>query len=137
MEINDIVNDVTKLATEKGFWKDYDRCLTDEGKRAFISQKLMLVVSELSEALEALREDHRSQSPEVVENAMRDPKNESLESFKELFEERVKNSFEDELADAVIRIADLAGKLNINLDWHIQRKMEYNGTRPYKHGKNF
>lgn len=42
-----------------------------------------------------------------------------------------------ELADAVIRIADLCGHLGINLDAVIAEKMAYNAGRPYKHGKRF
>ena len=42
-----------------------------------------------------------------------------------------------ELADAVIRIADLCGHLNIDLRAAIAEKMEYNMSRPYKHGKQF
>lgn len=40
-----------------------------------------------------------------------------------------------ELADAVIRIADLCGHLGIDLDAVIEEKMAYNADRPYKHGK--
>ena len=42
-----------------------------------------------------------------------------------------------ELADAVIRIADLCGYLGIDLDAVISEKMAYNETRPFKHGKRF
>lgn len=42
-----------------------------------------------------------------------------------------------ELADAVIRIADLAGALGIDLDAAIVEKMAFNENRPYKHGKKF
>lgn len=42
-----------------------------------------------------------------------------------------------ELADAVIRIADLCGHLGIDLDAVIAEKMAYNAGRPYKHGKRF
>ena len=42
-----------------------------------------------------------------------------------------------ELADAVIRIADLAGALGIDLDRAIAEKMAFNEKRPYKHGKKF
>lgn len=42
-----------------------------------------------------------------------------------------------ELADAVIRIADLCGHLGIDLEAAIALKMEYNETRPFKHGKQF
>ena len=42
-----------------------------------------------------------------------------------------------ELADAVIRIADLCGHLGIDLEAAIALKMDYNETRPFKHGKRF
>lgn len=42
-----------------------------------------------------------------------------------------------ELADAVIRIADLCGHMGIDLDAAIALKMEYNEGRPFKHGKLF
>lgn len=42
-----------------------------------------------------------------------------------------------ELADAVIRIADLCGWMDIDLEAVIREKMRYNATRPYKHGKKF
>ncbi len=40
-----------------------------------------------------------------------------------------------ELADAVIRIADLAEALEIDLETLIQLKHRYNVNRPHKHGK--
>lgn len=40
----------------------------------------------------------------------------------------------EELADACIRIFDLCGSLNLNLEKAILEKMEFNKTRPYKHG---
>ena len=40
-----------------------------------------------------------------------------------------------ELADAIIRICDTCGQYGIDLDRAIRLKMEYNKTRPYKHGK--
>lgn len=45
--------------------------------------------------------------------------------------------FAVELADAAILIANLCGRLGISLDAVIRAKMEYNATRPYKHGKKF
>lgn len=42
-----------------------------------------------------------------------------------------------ELADAVIRIADLCGHLGIDLGEALELKMKYNEGRPYKHGKQF
>jgi NTP pyrophosphatase (non-canonical NTP hydrolase) len=40
-----------------------------------------------------------------------------------------------ELADVIIRICDTCGQYGIDLDRAIRLKMEYNKTRPYKHGK--
>ena len=42
-----------------------------------------------------------------------------------------------ELADAVIRIADLCGHMGIDLESAVALKMEYNEGRPFKHGKLF
>lgn len=42
-----------------------------------------------------------------------------------------------ELADAVIRIADLCGHLEIDLEEVIETKIAYNEGHPYKHGKKF
>ena len=40
-----------------------------------------------------------------------------------------------ELADTVIRIADLCEALELDLENAIRQKHEFNKTRPYKHGK--
>lgn len=37
----------------------------------------------------------------------------------------------------VIRVFDLCGHLDINLENHILRKLEYNRGRPEKHGKKY
>ena len=39
-----------------------------------------------------------------------------------------------ELADAVIRIADYFGLNGWDLDNIVRQKMDYNATRPYRHG---
>lgn len=48
-----------------------------------------------------------------------------------------RENFKEELADVVIRIADLCGGLDINLGEEIEKKMKKNIDRPYKHGKTF
>ncbi len=85
----------------------------------------MLVVTELSEACEADREGNYCRVVDITEL----PK----EGFKSL----VKDTFEDELADVVIRVADLAGSLNIDLESHVKAKLKYNETRKMKHGKKY
>ena len=56
---------------------------------------------------------------------------------KQTFEHHVKDTFEDELADAVIRILDLCGAKGIDIEKHIELKMKYNETRERMHGKKY
>jgi len=43
----------------------------------------------------------------------------------------------EELADCLIRIFDYCEARGIDLESALKRKMEYNRTRPYRHGKLF
>ena len=57
----------------------------------------------------------------------------------ELFEldgESIKGSaYAEELADVIIMSFSVAGKLGLDIDAAIRKKMEVNKNRPYKHGK--
>ena len=104
----------------------------------------MLVVSELAEALEALRKDHYADKAAVKDlyndieiNKYEDEFNIMSGPWKAGFEANIKSSFEDEIADVAIRLFDLCGGLNIDLQKHIELKMMYNSMRGYKHGKKF
>lgn len=133
MEINQTAELVHNTAKEKGFW---------EGPRN-TGELLMLVTSELSEALEADRKNRYADKATFVErfaqvtNSYTNKETDSTEDFKRLFELQIKDTFEDELADALIRILDIAASRGIDLEWHIQQKMRYNATRGYKHGKKY
>jgi len=94
MNIKELINESHKIAREKGFW--------DEERPT--SEKLMLIVTEVSEACEADRKGDQE-------------------------------SFKRELADVFIRLADLCGKHNIDIESYIIRKMKINKDRPYKHNK--
>jgi NTP pyrophosphatase (non-canonical NTP hydrolase) len=76
-------------------------------------EKIALIMSELGEAVEELRTNneafyYKAGKPEGVLT---------------------------ELADAVIRIADMCGYRGWDLEDAIIKKMKYNETRPHKHGK--
>ena len=45
------------------------------------------------------------------------------------------SAFCDELADVIIASLSVAGKLGIDIDAAVRRKMEINKGRPWKHGK--
>lgn len=87
-----------------------------------LGEMLALIHSEISEALEADRKDHYSVCGTLAKHL------ESGGSFTEGFEKYVKNTFEDEIADAIIRLLDLAKFKGIDIDWHIQQKLNYNMT---------
>lgn len=78
-----------------------------------VGTKLMLMVSELAEALETLR-DHGAQS---------------------IIEGRGEDNFMEELADAEIRIKDAAHMVGQSLGQAEMAKVEKNRDRPYKHGR--
>lgn len=98
---------------------------------------IALIHSELSEALEADRENNHCNLDDSELKKLESMVTQEPLRFKEEFEMDVKNSFEDELADAVIRIFDLAAYQEIDLGKHICLKLLYNETRPYKHGKKY
>lgn len=91
------------LAKDKGFWDHEFNC----------GEKIALIHSEISEALEAYRD-----------NLMDD----KLPEY---------SGLTVELADAVIRIMDLAGRMQLPIAEALVEKLEYNKTRPHKHGKKF
>ncbi len=104
-----------------------------------VGEMLMLVVSELSEALEADRKRNYSCDTHTswLKMYANRPTEDDGDTFDMIFAEEVKDTFEDEIADALIRILDLAGYLNIDLEAHVLAKMRYNEGRPYKHGKKY
>lgn len=91
----DLIKQVQKNSKDKGF---YDVEVSDE-------QKLMLIISEVAEAVEADREGRLARPMPEDWQTLND------EDFKMTFLSHVKDSLEDELADAVIRMMD-SGYLN-------------------------
>ncbi|APQ97624.1 MazG nucleotide pyrophosphohydrolase domain-containing protein [Clostridium botulinum] len=71
LKIKEMVNDAHRNAIDHGFWEEEQNIITkmcvkefeDEEikavKRAFMCQRLMLIVSEVSEAVNALRKDDK------------------------------------------------------------------------------
>lgn len=96
-----------RIATEHGFWTP---------ERSSLYEKIALAHSELSEALEELRAGH--DPAEVYFRADGKPE-----------------GFGVELADTVIRIADMAYHNNIPLWDLIIMKQGFNAGRPFMHGK--
>lgn len=123
MEIKTLVAKAHENAVKHGFW---------EPPLSF-GTAIALIHSELSEALE----EERNGNPFICTPQ---DETECLMYGKESlckYRSRKPEGVAVELADAVIRIADLCGHLEIDLEEVIEIKMAYNEGRPYKHGKKF
>lgn len=111
MTINELIETAHADAKAKGFW--------DEPRNT--GELLMLIVSECGEALEAHRKGKRCkginsiQWPQDITSSSKELDGSEF-CYKDLFEVHVKDTFEDELADIVIRIADLLGSLEYAWD---------------------
>ena len=150
MNINELIKQAHDNAVNKGFYdchickgdgiidtgESYDPCprcdCSGRDKNKNIGELLMLVVSELGEALETTRRENTFALMEMFQSDI-----DADFDFESTYFTYVKNSFEAEIADTVIRIFDLCGYLNIDLEKHIELKMKYNETREYKHGKRY
>ena len=116
---------VYKANAAKGFWD----------KERNVGELLMLVTSELGEALEAQRKGRAADIEAFYKEVTTTYQDES--SVTKAFEKHITDTFEDEIADAVIRLFDMCGGLGIDLGWHIENKLMYNAQRPKLHGKKF
>ena len=137
--INDLSKSIYKHNSEVGWWDDLEKLrsemenvldfIDDEDHKSevlnsintsinlIITQKLALIHSEISEALEGLREDLQD---------------DHLPQY---------HMFVVELADALIRILDLAGAFNIPIGNIMMEKWDYNTkrvdhTREHRSGTN-
>lgn len=104
----------------KGFW-DTERN---------VGELLMLITSELGEAMEAHRKG-KFANWEAYNAADKNDLAQEMASF----QTHIKDTFEDEIADAVIRLLDLAAGLGIDLEKQLNAKVKYNESRPRLHGK--
>jgi NTP pyrophosphatase (non-canonical NTP hydrolase) len=103
LTIVELINQSYETAKAKGWWE-----LPDFN----VGEKIALMHSELSEALECIR--NREPDMQIVNGK---PEGMTVE-----------------LADVIIRICDLAGHMNLPLEEALRVKLAYNLTRPYRHG---
>lgn len=120
LTINEVVREAHQTAISKGFYTHLDgrdilpgsvgemALHNPSGYRHLsglgVVGQLLLIHSEVTEAMES---DRRNEGDDRIA---------------------------EELADIVIRVADLAGYMNLDLDKAIEDKMAANKVRPHRHG---
>lgn len=108
----------------KGFWDGPDN--------QNIPTKLMLLVSEASEWLEAFRTDPKAPCGKSLSDPVSGvPRPLGIIDGGDV---RLVTKEEEEAADILIRLCDLCQYLGIDLGRAVLAKMEYNERRPHKHG---
>lgn len=107
--LEELIHESYHCAVEKGWWEN-----PHEG---VITEKLLLMVTEIAEATEEIRNGH--EPTEVYYNDAKPGKPEG---------------FGIEIADLLIRTFDLCEHLGVDLEECLNVKMAYNRTRPHRHG---
>lgn len=114
MQINNLIKKAHKNAVEHGFWDDWE----------YLTKNMIL----------------STHYTELVNNALGNRlmliNGEVAEAHEALRKDDAEN-LREELADIAIRLFDLCGGLDIDLEYEIEKKMTKNASRPYKHGKAF
>lgn len=49
----------------------------------------------------------------------------------------MKDTFETEIAGLMVRLFDICGRENIDIDYYLKREIEFNATRERMNGKEF
>ncbi len=107
--MSELQREVHARNIRKGWYSD----VPDARDPVWLGARIALIHSELSEALEAVRDGH------LEEYVGPDGKPEGVPA---------------ELADAVIRILDVCESIGVDLQSAIERKCAHNETRKHRHG---
>jgi hypothetical protein len=130
MTLNQLCSKALKTANEHGFAENS------------VGEEICLMHSELSEALEEYR---AARTPSEIYYEKKIVLGNGAEGIAVTMARSYPNSngqeilnkpcgIPAEMADVLIRIFHFCGKYGIDLDKIVQEKMDYNDTRPYKHG---
>lgn len=120
--VRQLIEESHATALEKGWWGE-----DGQGDRPVLEQ-LMLMVTELAEAAEEVRNGHR-----VGDTYYNEARPVTTEDDDVLLKPE---GFLSELADVFIRIGDTVGRYGLtdNFLTVLEEKLRYNRHRPYRHG---
>ncbi len=114
--INELAEKSYKIAKANGFYK----------RGVNTTEVLCHIQNEVSEAIIAHSTGDYIYTSIKAVNGWRDDKD-----FIDSFENNVKDSFQDELADIIILVMSLSKHESIDLESHVKAKMRYNELREY------
>lgn len=106
-----------------------------------VGTQLMLIVTEVSEAMEDYRKGH---SPKVWWYESKDGRMIGQDHEDYIDQEGdgpmlpppgKPCGVPSEIADVIIRALDFCGRFGIDIECMVEEKIAYNATRPHKHGK--
>ncbi len=117
MEVNSVVQQCHRTATDNGWWDDEEPLIyggSQERARVFLA-KCALITSEISEAVEAMRDQKPAYHPCASGTKP--------------------EGWGVELVDAIIRTFDLLRAFGVtDVEYLLRLKMDYNKTRTFRHG---
>jgi hypothetical protein len=116
-----LMHEAHRNAVSKGFW-------ANKTPESHAGEKVALMHSELSEALEAIRVGRWSAAPRPAT-----AKETEQGGVKEVLEEGA----DAELADVLIRVFDFCAAAKLDLTGALLAKLEKNRDRAHMHGKRF
>lgn len=123
--LNELAKEIYQNNVDKGFYEDYNTLLEmmyekdmpqhliTSVEKAWFGQRVSLMHSELSEAIEANRKD-------LMDDKLTQYKGEDVE-----------------LVDNLIRTLDTLAHRKVDIDTVVAEKLAFNKARPYRHGKNY
>lgn len=126
MSFKELQTKIHSNAVEHGWWEE---------ERTF-GELIALCHSELSEALEEFRKGKGLKETYykcLTEDPFEECNYDELGTCKGCLKAKPEG-IPTELADVVIRILDMCGRYDIDLESVISEKHDFNKTRPYKHG---
>lgn len=119
--LDELADDAHANSRAHGFWDDHD----GHPHVSQIPTKLMLIVTEVAEAMEVVRD-----APTAVED-----EHDYIRKTWYREADGKPEGFGSELADIIIRVLDLAAAYKVDIGGVLVEKMAFNSGRPHKHGK--